>query len=162
MAAPAMLGLAVLRAGHPLTAQDHSQGRSLRSRRHGDGRKRPPLSSDLARQDHRHLSEGRRKARRALIWPGHIRARYRDDQRARTVNQGSSDAHDQHICSSTSGRADHNRSSKLVMRVRFLSPVPGLRRRSGLFFSVRLRFAGPLAGSACPCVSQGRARPGLT
>ena len=55
----------VLRARHPLTAQDHSQGRSLRSRRRGDGRKRPPLSSDLARQDHRHLSEGRRKARHA-------------------------------------------------------------------------------------------------
>jgi hypothetical protein len=34
----------VLRAGHPLAAQDHSQGRSLRSRRYRDGRKRPPLS----------------------------------------------------------------------------------------------------------------------
>jgi len=33
----------VLRAGYLLAAQAHSQGRSLRSRRHGDGRKRPPL-----------------------------------------------------------------------------------------------------------------------
>ena len=31
-------------------------GRSLRSRRHGDRRKRRPLSSDLPRKDHRHLS----------------------------------------------------------------------------------------------------------
>jgi hypothetical protein len=35
-----------------------SQSRALPAR-HGDGRKRPPLSSDLARQDHRHLSGGR-------------------------------------------------------------------------------------------------------
>ena len=40
----------VLRAGHRLAAQDHSQGRSLRSRRHGDWRKRQPLSSDPPRQ----------------------------------------------------------------------------------------------------------------
>jgi hypothetical protein len=40
----------VLRAGHHLAAQDHRQGRSLRSRRQGDWRKRQPLSSDLARQ----------------------------------------------------------------------------------------------------------------
>jgi hypothetical protein len=45
----------VLRVWHPLTAQDHRQRRSRRSRRHGDGRKRSPLISDLSRQDHRHL-----------------------------------------------------------------------------------------------------------
>ena len=43
-------------AWHCLAGQDHRQGRSLRSRRHGDRRKRRPLSSDLPRKDHRHLS----------------------------------------------------------------------------------------------------------
>ena len=41
-------GWPVLRAGHRLAGQDHSQGRSLRSRRLL--RNRRPLSSDLARQ----------------------------------------------------------------------------------------------------------------
>ena len=43
-------------AAHCLAGQDHRQGRSLRSRRHGDRRKRRPLSSDLPRKEHRHLS----------------------------------------------------------------------------------------------------------
>jgi len=43
-------------ASHCLAGQDHRQGRSLRSRRHGDRRKRRPLSSDLPRKEHRHLS----------------------------------------------------------------------------------------------------------
>jgi hypothetical protein len=43
-------------AWHCLSGQDHRQGRSPRSRRHGDRRKRRPLSSDLPRKDHRHLS----------------------------------------------------------------------------------------------------------
>jgi len=43
-------GEPVLRAGQSLAVQDHRQGRSLRSRRHGDWRKRQPLSSDLPRQ----------------------------------------------------------------------------------------------------------------
>ena len=43
-------------AWHCLAGQDHRQGRSLRSRRHGDRRKRRPLSSDLPRKEHRHLS----------------------------------------------------------------------------------------------------------
>jgi WD40 repeat protein len=38
------------RAGHFLAAHDHSQGRSLQSRRQGDWSKRQPLSSDRARQ----------------------------------------------------------------------------------------------------------------
>jgi len=42
-------------AWHCLAGQDHRQGRSLRSRRHGDRRERRPLSSDLPRKDHRHL-----------------------------------------------------------------------------------------------------------
>jgi hypothetical protein len=40
----------VLRAGDPLAAKDHSQGRFLRTRRQGAWRKREPLSNDLARQ----------------------------------------------------------------------------------------------------------------
>jgi len=42
-------------ASHCLAGQDHRQGRSLRSRRCAMAQA-PPLSSDLPRKDHRHLS----------------------------------------------------------------------------------------------------------
>ena len=91
----------VLRAGHPLAAQDHSQGRSLRSRRQGDGRKRPPLSSDLARQDlGTYRKDGAKRGGPA-------------DQAGAHGQPGSPDTRDQRICNSMSGRMDPNRSSKL-------------------------------------------------
>ena len=71
-------------------------------RRHGYRRGRSGRPSGLKTVSHRTLP------------PSHRRARHRDDQRALTVSQGSLNARDQRIPSSTSSRVDHYRSSKLV------------------------------------------------
>src|SRR5579875_1794431 len=79
----------------------------------------------------------------------HTRATRQGAQRAVTVTQGHSPADGLHRRSHRSPAKPGDRTSKLVMRVRFPPPAPGIRPRSGLFFDVRLHLAGPSAGPAC-------------